>query len=352
MSDEKNLQSFVVYASFLDAATGLNDEDFREYILSLKDYALFGIEHTSQNPMVNGLLTMAAANLDAAYERRKKAAKGGQFGILGGRPRKGETADEYKARKANPEGFQRALSNNPEGLQGETLNVNVNVNEKVDVDWNGNEDVNEDGNANADRNVSTNANASSDNNSVLFNPLFSSSTETGEERVSLNPPLELDLNDDPEQDTNAGEFDERMGNCVGTIADIKAALALQDQPKGLCITEERMEKIMAAERSWALAHKSDLLQEEEAYHEGAYNIIQGDMPVIRRCFEYLNRGKGERVPAAREKVHDLITGQSPETESGYITILRDLWKFYFHDRHYWDYTMAQSGVTFNPYRSM
>lgn len=58
-----------MYASFYDAAVGLNDEDFREYILALKDYALYGIEHTSQNTMITGLLAMAQPNLDATRIR-------------------------------------------------------------------------------------------------------------------------------------------------------------------------------------------------------------------------------------------------------------------------------------------
>ena len=98
--ENQNKQSFVMYASFYDAAMGLNDEDFRENILALKDYALYGIEYTSRNPMVNALLTMAQPNLEAAAKRRAKQVKNGEYGILGGRPRKGETAEEYKARKA------------------------------------------------------------------------------------------------------------------------------------------------------------------------------------------------------------------------------------------------------------
>ena len=137
MYEKQEKQSFVMYASFYDAAMGLNDEDFREYILALKDYALYGIEHTSQNTMVNGLLMMAQPLLEAAAKRREKHVQNGEHGILGGRPRKGETAEEYKARKAKN-------LKNPMGFQTETLNVNANVDVegKVDVEENRDVDLN------------------------------------------------------------------------------------------------------------------------------------------------------------------------------------------------------------------
>ena len=130
MEEQLRKQSFVMYASYLDAAAGLTDEEFREFILALQDYALDGIEYESESRMVNGLIAMAQANLDASGLRWKKNAKNGEFGILGGRPRKGETAAEYKARK---EALRQSLNltktqNNPNGFQSETLNVNVDVN--------------------------------------------------------------------------------------------------------------------------------------------------------------------------------------------------------------------------------
>ena len=143
-----------MYASFYDAAMGLNDEDFREYILALKDYALYGIEYTSQSTMVNGLLMMAQPLLEAAAKRKAKQVKNGDYGILGGRPRKGETAEEYKARKAktrnNLLGFQTETQCGTMGFQSETLNVDVDVkedvkdNEKVDLNVKDNENWNVD----------------------------------------------------------------------------------------------------------------------------------------------------------------------------------------------------------------
>ncbi len=154
-----------MYASFYDAAMELNDEDFREYILALKDYALYGIEYTSRNPMVNALLTMAQPNLEAAAKRRAKQVKNGEYGILGGRPRKGETAEEYKARKAK-------TINNPMGFQPETLNVDVKVDENVKED----EKENENAKANVETWISNIANDCDRSDSIYTNKLFSSRT--------------------------------------------------------------------------------------------------------------------------------------------------------------------------------
>ena len=45
MDEIQKKQSFVMYASYLDAAVGLTDEEFREYILALQDYALDGFSN-------------------------------------------------------------------------------------------------------------------------------------------------------------------------------------------------------------------------------------------------------------------------------------------------------------------
>lgn len=146
MAEQK--QSFVMYASFLDAGMALNDEQFREYVLRLKDYALYGIETTSECPIINSLMMMAEPLLEAAEKRRdkqiKNGAEGGKYGVLGGRPRKGETADEYKARKAiENRGLIENLNETPtKPLEDTTkpLNVNeeANANENAEANVNGN----------------------------------------------------------------------------------------------------------------------------------------------------------------------------------------------------------------------
>ena len=340
-----------MYASFYDAGQELNDEDFREYILGLKDYALYGIEYTSQSPMVNALITMAQPLLEAAAKRRAKQVKNGDYGILGGRKRKGETAEEYKARK---EALRQSLNksktlNNPMGFQNETLNVDV------DVKVNENENVN--GKANDDEylDVNTNVDADVTNNSILYNSNISSltskpgldcadySNESGDILPSFDegwtPPLpELQRNKviiPKETSDNSKELEEELVR--------------------FRISRDRMVQLMDFEHRRANSNKSRLIQEieePEEYNEKTYNILDNDIPVIRHCLEYLNRGKGERIEAARDKVHELIMNQAPESEADYIEILRELWEFYIKDRAIWDSRKGKPEDEYNPYSKM
>ena len=96
-------ESFVMYGSFLKAAECLNGEDFKECILLLRDYALYGEESESENPIVNTILIMAKPNIKAATDRYLRCVengkKGRDYGKDGGRPRKGESLEEYHERK-------------------------------------------------------------------------------------------------------------------------------------------------------------------------------------------------------------------------------------------------------------
>lgn len=337
-----------MYASFYDAGQELNDEDFREYILALKDYALYGIEYTSQIPMVNALITMAQPLLEAAAKRRAKQVKNGEFGILGGRKRKGETAEEYKARK---EALRQSLNksktlNNPMGFQNETLNVDVDVkvNENVDAKANDDEYLNVNINADVDADVDVT------NNSILNNSNISSLTS--------KPGLDC-----ADYSNESGDilpsFDEGLTlPPVLQRNNVIIPKETSDNSKELVrfrISRDRMVQLMDFEHRRANSNKSRLIQEIEGpedYHEKTYNILDNDLPVIRHCLEYLNRGKGERIEAARDKVHELIMNQAPESEADYIEILRELWEFYIKDRAIWDSRKGKPVDEYNPYSKM
>lgn len=103
MDRNEERQSFVMYASFLEAAEQLEADAFKECVLKLRDYALFGEEVNSKHPVVNAILTMAKPNISAAAARYQRCiengSKGKEYGSMGGRPRKGETKEDYDARK-------------------------------------------------------------------------------------------------------------------------------------------------------------------------------------------------------------------------------------------------------------
>ena len=71
MSKIKNngKNSFVFYDSFLSAMKHLNDAEFRECVLKIRDYALEGVDEESSSPMVNVIMAMAKPNLDSAKRR-------------------------------------------------------------------------------------------------------------------------------------------------------------------------------------------------------------------------------------------------------------------------------------------
>ena len=129
-SKDNEKKSFVMYDSFLSAMKHLNDAEFRECVLKIRDYALEGTEEESESPMVNVIMELAKPNLEAARRRYiasvENGKKGAEFGKLGGAPK----------------GNQNARKNNPQSTPKQPLDVDDNVN--VEVDDYTNADVNND----------------------------------------------------------------------------------------------------------------------------------------------------------------------------------------------------------------
>ena len=128
MTKKNEKRSFVMYDSFLEAMKHLNDAEFRECVMKIRDYALEGIDEESQSPYVNIILAMAKPNLDSARRRYmasvENGKKGAEFGKLGGAPK----------------GNQNARKNTPQSTPKQPLDVDVN--DDVEVDVNENEEVN------------------------------------------------------------------------------------------------------------------------------------------------------------------------------------------------------------------
>ena len=123
MTNKNGKESFVMYGSFLKAAEPLNGDDFKECVLKLRDYALYGEDLSSDNQLVNTILIMAKPNLKAAADRYQRCVengtKGKEFGKKGGRPRKGETRADYQDRR---------------GLETPRKPLNDNEDENIDDD--------------------------------------------------------------------------------------------------------------------------------------------------------------------------------------------------------------------------
>lgn len=112
--DRNERQSFVMYASFLEAAENLDPAAFKECVLKLRDYALYGEDVHSKDPVINAILIMAKPNLNAAAVRYQRCvengSKGKEYGTKGGRPKKGESREEYLERKGKQETPRKPLN--------------------------------------------------------------------------------------------------------------------------------------------------------------------------------------------------------------------------------------------------
>ena len=105
----------------------LNDAEFRECVLRIRDYALEDIDEESQSPYVNIILAMAKPNIDSARRRYmasvENGKKGAEFGKLGGAPK-----GNQNARKKQP--LKQPLD----------VDVNEDVEEDVNEEVNGDDD--------------------------------------------------------------------------------------------------------------------------------------------------------------------------------------------------------------------
>ena len=103
MTKKNEKRSFVMYDSFLEAMKHLNDAEFRECVLKIRDYALEGIDKESESPYVNIILAMAKPNLEAARRRYEASVengkKGAEFGKLGGAPKGNKNASKKQPLK-------------------------------------------------------------------------------------------------------------------------------------------------------------------------------------------------------------------------------------------------------------
>ena len=131
LKNEDKKKSFVMYASFLEAMKHLNDAEFRECVLRIRDYALDGVDEESSSPMVNVIMELAKPNLDSARRRYmasvENGKKGAEYGKLGGAPK-----GNQNARKKQP--LKQPLDVDVNDDVEEDVNEEVNVNGDDDGD--------------------------------------------------------------------------------------------------------------------------------------------------------------------------------------------------------------------------
>ena len=84
----ENRDSCVFYASWLDAIEAMPDNVRGEALMAILVYALRGETTEKQGAMTKVIMAMVKPQIEANNKRYENGCKGGEFGKLGGRPKK------------------------------------------------------------------------------------------------------------------------------------------------------------------------------------------------------------------------------------------------------------------------
>ena len=122
----ENRDSCVFYASWLDAIEAMPDNVRGEALMAILVYALRGETTEKQGAMTKVIMAMVKPQIEANNKRYENGCKGGEYGKLGGRPRKEITPNK-------PQENPKITPNKP---QENPYNDNVNDNDNVNVNDN------------------------------------------------------------------------------------------------------------------------------------------------------------------------------------------------------------------------
>lgn len=121
-AEEMEQESMIFYRSFYEALRDLDDSIRLELYDAIMRYSLYE-EEVNLSAQAKPFFRLISPQLDANLRRRKNGMLGKEYGVLGGRPKKGDGDT-----KKNPIGVNKKT---PKGLRRETPNINVNVNKNV-----------------------------------------------------------------------------------------------------------------------------------------------------------------------------------------------------------------------------
>ena len=265
--NEDKKKSFVMYDSFLEAMKHLNDAEFRECVLRIRDYALEGNEEESESPMVNVIMALAKPNLDSARRRYmasvENGKKGAEFGKLGGAPK----------------GNQNARKNNPQSTPKQPLDVDVNADADVEVDENVNEEVNVKGDDDGDApsgSIGFQSSFSNSSNSILINEANDSERlKENKEKEPLQEVynfkgFELSTTSEEEKEIHINSKSESnntppVSPCSEKEAGCSAARPRQQKEPGTDMSDYLEECITKNSLSIARLRKNDLPQDDNLF---------------------------------------------------------------------------------------
>ena len=230
---DNDKKSFVMYDSFLSAMKHLNDSEFRECVMRIRDYALEGIDEESQSPYVNIILAMAKPNIDSARRRYmasvENGKKGAEFGELGGAPKGNKNASKKQPLKQ------------PLDVDD---NDNDNVNEDVDVDVNVEVDDYTNADVNNDAESTPTGLVSSYNTSIQgVNNQIESDSEQFEDREEKIKPLQ-EVNSSHSNSCDVRTAGKNTSEALSSNAEVSSATPQRREEGGMSM-EEYIKKCFA-----------------------------------------------------------------------------------------------------------
>ena len=228
-SNEK--KSFVFYDSFLSAMKHLNDAEFRECVLKIRDYALEGVDEESSSPMVDVIMELAKPNLDSARRRYmasvENGKKGAEFGELGGAPKGNKNASKKQPLK-----------------QPLDVDVDDNVNEDVDVDVNVEVDDYTNADVNNDAESTPTGLVSSYNTSIQgVNNQIENDSEQFEDREEKIKPLQ-EMNSSHSNSCDVRAAGKNTSEALSSKAEVSSTTPQRREEGGMSM-EEYIKKCFA-----------------------------------------------------------------------------------------------------------
>ena len=220
-----------MYDSFLEAMKHLNDAEFRECVLKIRDYALEGNEEESASPMVNVIMALAKPNLDSAKRRYmasvENGKKGAEFGKLGGAPK-----GNQNARKKQP--LKQPLD----------VDVDDNVNEDEDVDVNVEVDDYTNADVNNDAESTPTGLVSSYNTSIQgVNNQIENDSEQFEDREEKIKPLQ-EVNSSHSNSCDVRAAGKNTSEALSSNAEVSSATPQRREEGGMDMGEY-LERVIA-----------------------------------------------------------------------------------------------------------
>ena len=258
-NNNNDKRSFVFYDSFLEAMKHLNDAEFRECVMRIRDYALEDIDEESASPNINIIMALFKPNLDSARRRYmasvENGKKGAEFGKLGGAPK-----GNQNARKKQP--------------LKQPLDVDDNVDVEEDVNVNEEVDVNEDAPA------GDIVPSSFSNSSISFlSKEIENDSERLEEREEKKEPLqevrkeEVSINSKRNSNNITSDSTASDQGVIGV-----AARPQQQKEPGMDMSDYLEECIIKNAKRLAYLRKNDLPQDDNLFWRtvGFYGDLYGD----------------------------------------------------------------------------